>query len=63
MGWLAARTDPNAAKHRGISTFVVDMNTPGIEVRPLVNMADEHNFNEVFFEWNLKCVRCIAFVP
>ena len=50
MGWLAARTDPNAAKHRGISTFVVDMNTPGIEVRPLVNMVNEHNFNEVFFE-------------
>ena len=50
MGWLAARTDPNAAKHRGISTFVVDMDTPGIEVRPLVNMVNEHNFNEVFFE-------------
>ena len=50
MGWLAARTDPHAPKHRGISTFVVPMDTPGIEVRPLTNMAGEHNFNEVFFE-------------
>ena len=50
MGWLAARTDLEAPKHRGISTFVLEMDSPGIEVRPLVNMADEHNFNEVFFE-------------
>ena len=50
MGWLAARTDPDAPKHRGISTFVIEMDSPGIEVRPLVNMADEHVFNEVFFE-------------
>jgi len=50
MGWLAARTDPDAPKHRGISTFVMDMDSPGIEVRPLVNMAGEHSFNEVFFE-------------
>src|SRR5690348_16165954 len=33
--WLAARTDPNAPKHRGISLFVVDLDTPGITVRPL----------------------------
>ncbi len=50
MGWLAARTDLEAPKHRGISTFVLEMDSPGIEVRPLVNMAGEHNFNEVFFE-------------
>jgi alkylation response protein AidB-like acyl-CoA dehydrogenase len=50
MGWLAARTDPNAPKHRGISTFVVPMDTPGISVRPLPNLAGEHNFNEVYFE-------------
>ncbi len=49
-GWLAARTDPTAPKHRGISTFVVPMRTPGITVQPLVNMADGHEFNEVFFE-------------
>jgi alkylation response protein AidB-like acyl-CoA dehydrogenase len=50
MGWLAARTDPAAPKHRGISTFVIPMDAPGITVRPLVNLADEHSFNEVFFE-------------
>jgi alkylation response protein AidB-like acyl-CoA dehydrogenase len=50
MGWLAARTDPNAPKHRGISTFVVPMDAPGISVRPLPNLAGEHHFNEVYFE-------------
>jgi hypothetical protein len=49
-GWLAARTDPNAPKHKGISTFAVKMNTPGITVRPLTNMAGTHEFNEIFFE-------------
>ena len=50
MGWLAARTDPGAPKHRGISTFMVPMDTPGISVRPLHNLAGEHNFNEVYFD-------------
>ncbi len=45
-----ARTDPDAPKHRGITYFLVDMKTPGITVRPLVNMANGHDFNEVFFE-------------
>ena len=49
-GWIAVRTDPQAPKHRGISTLIVDMKSPGITVRPLVNMADGHEFNEVFFE-------------
>ena len=49
-GWLAARTDPDAPKHRGISMFLLDLKTPGITVRPLINMGDEHGFNEVFFE-------------
>ena len=49
-GWLAARTDPDAPKHKGISTFVVPMDTPGITVRPLINIADQHGFNEVFFD-------------
>lgn len=49
-GWLAARTDPNAPKHKGLSTFAVKMDTPGITVRPLVNMAGGHEFNEIFFE-------------
>jgi alkylation response protein AidB-like acyl-CoA dehydrogenase len=47
---LLARTDPDAPKHRGISYFIVDMKSPGVSVRPLINMADSHEFNEVFFE-------------
>ncbi|HEU0020272.1 MAG TPA: acyl-CoA dehydrogenase family protein [Dehalococcoidia bacterium] len=45
-----ARTDPDAPKHRGISFILVDMKTPGITVRPIVNMAGGHEFNEVVFD-------------
>ena len=48
--WLAARTDPDVPKHKGISMFVVDMKTPGITVRPLINILNRHSFNEVFFD-------------
>ncbi|MDW8047532.1 MAG: acyl-CoA dehydrogenase family protein [Chloroflexota bacterium] len=48
--FMLARTDPDAPKHRGITYFLVDMKSPGITVRPLINMAGLHNFNEVFFE-------------
>lgn len=48
--WLAARTDPDASKHEGISIFIVDMKTPGITIRPLINILDRHSFNEVFFD-------------
>jgi len=48
--WLAARTDPDAPKHRGVSMFVVDMKTPGITVRPLINLLNRHSYNEVFFD-------------
>jgi alkylation response protein AidB-like acyl-CoA dehydrogenase len=47
---LLARTDADAPKHRGISYFIVDMKSPGVSVRPLINLADSHEFNEVFFE-------------
>jgi alkylation response protein AidB-like acyl-CoA dehydrogenase len=49
-GWLAARTDPDAPKHRGISMLLLDMKAPGVSVRPLINMANGHAFNEVFFD-------------
>jgi len=45
-----ARTDAEAPKHKGITYFVVDMKSPGLEVRGLTNMADTHEFNEVFFD-------------
>ena len=48
--WLAARTDPDAPKHRGITIFVMDMDSPGISTRPLISLADRHQINEVFFE-------------
>ena len=47
---LLARTDPEAPKHKGISYFLLDMKSPGITVRPLLNMVGSHDFNEVFFE-------------
>ncbi len=47
--WLACRTDPDAPKHRGISTFIVAMDTPGISVRPIMTMSGGRT-NEVFFE-------------
>ena len=50
MCWLAARTDPDAPKHRGISLFTVDMKSRGITVRPVINLAGIHSFNQVFFD-------------
>ena len=48
--YVLVRTDPEAPKHRGISFLLVDKHTPGITVRPLINMAWDHSFNETFFE-------------
>src|SRR5207237_9329893 len=47
--WLACRTDPDAAKHKGISMILVPMDTPGITLSPL-NLLGTHDINAVFFE-------------
>ncbi len=49
-GLCLARTDPDAPKQQGISAFAVDMRAPGVEVRPLRQITDETEFNEVFFD-------------
>ncbi|MCH6563402.1 MAG: acyl-CoA dehydrogenase family protein, partial [Myxococcales bacterium] len=47
---LVVRTDPEAPKHAGLSFLVVDMKTPGITIRPLMEMTGESWFNQVFFD-------------
>ena len=48
-GLCLARTNPDVPKQQGISAFAIDMHSPGVEVRPLRQITDENEFNEVFF--------------
>src|SRR5574341_503099 len=47
---LLARTDSDVPKHKGLSYFIVPMNAPGVTTRPLYNLPNTHEFNEVFFD-------------
>lgn len=49
FGIVVTRTDPTVPKHMGLTMFIVDMKTPGIEVRPIKQMSGGSEFNEVFF--------------
>ncbi|MBN1375957.1 MAG: acyl-CoA dehydrogenase family protein [Dehalococcoidia bacterium] len=49
-GWMIARTDRNRPAHKGSSLFIVETNSPGVTIRPLINIAGFHSFNEVFFD-------------
>ncbi|CAJ63510.1 MULTISPECIES: acyl-CoA dehydrogenase family protein [Frankia] len=49
-GYLLARTNPDVPKHKGITAFAIDMDTPGIDVRPLRELTGTSDFNEVFFD-------------
>jgi alkylation response protein AidB-like acyl-CoA dehydrogenase len=50
FGILLARTDPDVPRHEGISYFICPMDSPGITVRPIVEMTGVHLFNEVFLD-------------
>jgi alkylation response protein AidB-like acyl-CoA dehydrogenase len=49
-GLLLARTDPDVPKHKGMTCFLVEMRSPGVEVRPLRQLTGDTEFNEVYFD-------------
>jgi len=49
LGILIARTDPDVPKHRGVSYFICPMDTPGLELQPIVDMTTAYSFNQTFF--------------
>ena len=49
-GWMVARTDMKAQPYKGTTLFIVDNKTPGITIRPIINIDGFHSFNEVFFD-------------
>jgi len=50
FGILVARNDTSQVKHKGLTCFILDMKSPGVEVRPIKQMSGDSHFNEVFFD-------------
>jgi len=48
--WMMALTDPSAPRHKGASLIIIDNRTPGITIKPIINICGVHSFNEVFFD-------------
>jgi len=61
--FVLCRTDPEAAKHRGISFLLCPLDQPGVEVRPIINAAGGRDFNEVFFTDAHTQAECIVGAP
>ena len=48
--WMMVKTDMNAPRHKSATLIIVDNNTPGITINPIINICGVHSFNEVFFD-------------
>jgi len=48
--YVLARTGSEGGKHEGLTEFLVDLSSPGVEIRPIYDLGDEHHFNEMVFD-------------
>ncbi|WP_241004448.1 acyl-CoA dehydrogenase family protein [Conexibacter sp. SYSU D00693] len=63
FGILLARTDPDVAKHKGLTMFVVPMDAPGVTIRPLRQITGDAEFNEVFLDDVRLCAEAVIGAP